>query len=172
MYTKPRLNNQQITHPSLRLTGVTIYHLNVTIVQCDGLVIVVAGVVVAVGVSVTMASTVRVAVSTAAVRVSMSSMIEGIDAHQVDQQTEYGDNEQSLVLDLRRLNESLHALRQDEEGYEQQEQTVDKAGQHLGSHIAVGELVVGFPLGDNRGGQPRQESRAVEEHVERVGDQA
>jgi len=172
MYTKPRLNNQQITHPSLTLTGVTIYHLNVTIVQCDGLVIVVAGVVVAVGVSVTMASTVRVAVSTATVRVTMSSMIKGIDAHQVDQQTQDGDNEQSLVLDLRRLNESLHALRQDEEGYEQQEKAVDKACQHLSSHIAVRELVVGLPLGDNRGGQSRQEARAVEEHVERVGDQA
>lgn len=128
------------------------------------MVIVIAGVRVAVRVPVPMTTTVGVSVST--VRVSMSAVIEGIDAHQVHQQSQHGDDKQTLVLDLRRFDKSLHALRQNEEGYEQQEQAIHEAGQHLGAHIAVGELVVGLPLGDNRRGQSRQEASAVEEHVE------
>lgn len=71
---------------------------------------------------------------------------------------------------LWRFDEPFDGLGQDEEGDEQQEQTVDEAGQHFGADVAVGEALVRLPLGDDGGGQASQQTRAVEEHVERVGD--
>lgn len=50
---------------------------------------------------------------------------------------------------LWRFDESLDRLGEDEEGDEQEEEAIYKAGYHLGAHVAVGEALVGLPLGDD-----------------------
>ena len=63
-------------------------------------------------------------------------------------------------------------LRKYEEGYEEEEEPVNEASEGLGPDIAVAELVVGPPLGDDCCHQAGHQPGAVEEHVEAVGDEA
>uniref|UniRef100_A0A8D8B4Y0 (northern house mosquito) hypothetical protein n=1 Tax=Culex pipiens TaxID=7175 RepID=A0A8D8B4Y0_CULPI len=100
-----------------------------------------------------------------------ATMLERVNANQVDQQPQHRHHKQPLVLHLRRFDRALHRLGHDEEGDKQQEQTVDEAGQHLGAHVPVRVLVGGLPLGDDGRGQAREQPGAVEEHVERVRDE-
>lgn len=90
-----------------------------------------------------------VATATASMRMTMSAMIKGIDANQVDQQPQHGDHKETLVLYLWWLYQAFNALREYKEGNEEQKQTVYKARQDLSSHIAIRELIVGLPFRNN-----------------------
>lgn len=111
---------------------------------------------------------VAVTVTSVSVRVSMSSVLEHKDSDQVDEQTGDRDRKQPLVVNVWRLQSSLDSFREDEEGCEDEEESVDEAGQNLCSDITVGEAVVGSPPGDDGGCQTCQQSGAVKEHVEGV----
>lgn len=90
-----------------------------------------------------------VSAATTSMRMTMTAMIEGIDANQVDQQPQHGDNKETLVLHLWWLYQAFNTLREYKEGNEEQKQTVHKARQDLSSHIAIRELIVGLPFRDN-----------------------
>lgn len=64
-------------------------------------------------------------------------MLENEDAHQIHDQAEHGDDEQSIVLDFGRLHHTLNRLGEDEEGDKQKKQSVHEASQYLCPHVAV-----------------------------------
>ena len=66
-----------------------------------------------------------------AVSVPRPAVLEDEDADEVDEEPEDGDDQQPLVLHLGRLHQPLHGLAEDEEGDEEQEQSVDEARQCL-----------------------------------------
>ena len=70
------------------------------------------------------------------VTVACSAVLEDEDADQVDEEAEDGDDQQSLVLHLGGLHQSLHGLAEDEEGDEEQKESVDEARQRLGSDVS------------------------------------
>lgn len=100
--------------------------------------------------------------------VSVASVLEHKDSNQVDDQTGHRDRKQPLVVNVRRLQSSLDSFRENEEGCEDEEESIDKASQNLCSDITVREAVIGSPPGDDGGCQTSQQSGAVKEHVEGV----
>ena len=70
------------------------------------------------------------------VTVSRPAVLEHEDAHQVDEEPEDGDHQQPLVLHLGRLHQPLHGLAEDEEGDEEEKQSVDEARQCLRSDVS------------------------------------
>ena len=84
--------------------------------------------------TVTMSVTSVMAVSvTSVMRVAVArpAVLEHEDAHHVDEEPEDGDHQQPLVLHLGRLHQPLHGLAEDEEGDEEEKQSVDEARQSL-----------------------------------------
>ena len=86
------------------------------------------------------------------------AVLEHKDADEVDEESEDGDHQQPLVLDLRRLDQPLHSLGEYEEGDEEEEEAVDEPGQCLCPHISEAVLVVRLPLGNDCGHQTRQQA--------------
>ncbi len=76
------------------------------------------------------------------------------------------------MLDLRRLHEPLHSLGEDEEAYEEEEEAVDESCEDLGPDVSIAKLFICPPLGDDGGCEAGEESSAVKEHVEGVGDES
>lgn len=113
---------------------------------------------------------VRVTTAAASVRVAMvsTSMLEHEDANQVDDQSQDRDDEEAIVFDGGRFEQSLTSFREDVEGDENEENAVCKAGQDLRSNVAIGKAVIGGPSGNNRRSESSNQGRAVEEHMERV----
>ena len=70
------------------------------------------------------------------VTVPRPAVLEDEDAHEVDEEPEDGDDQQPLVLHLGGLHQSLHGLAEDEEGDEEQKESVDEARQRLGSDVS------------------------------------
>ena len=65
------------------------------------------------------------------VAVPRPAVLEHEDPHQVDEEPENGNHQQPLVLHLGRLHQPLHGLAEDEEGDEEEKQSVDEARQCL-----------------------------------------
>lgn len=86
--------------------------------------------------------TVPMTMAIMAVSVAIAAMLEHPDANNVNQEPEDGHQKQPLVLDLRRLNQSLDSLRKDEETDEKQKEAVDESSQDLGSDITVTKTLV------------------------------
>ena len=83
-------------------------------------------------VTVAVASVVAVSVtSVMRVAVARPTVLEHEDPHHVDEEAEDGDDQQPLVLHLGRLHQPLHGLAEDEEGDEEEKQSVDEASQCL-----------------------------------------
>ena len=74
--------------------------------------------------------TVRMAVMTTAV-------LEDENAHKVDQQSQNGNDEKSLMFDFWRFEKSFHSFRKDVKCDEDQKDSICKPGQNLSTHISI-----------------------------------
>jgi hypothetical protein len=63
------------------------------------------------------------------------TVLESVYPHEVDEEPQYADDEQSLMFDLRGLQNPLDGLAEDEERDEEEEEAVDEASNHLRSHV-------------------------------------
>jgi len=70
------------------------------------------------------------------------------------------------VLDVRRFENPFHGFGEDEEGDEEEKESVDKTRDNLCSHITVRKRFASLPPGDDGGGKTGEQSRAVEKHME------
>ena len=111
-------------------------------------------------------------ITTAAVGMTMTTVLKDKYANKVNDEAQNGDDKQPLMLDFRRLHQPLHRLTKYEERDEQQEQSVHESGQDFCPHITVRISVIRSPFSDDRRCQASQEARAVEKHVEGVRNQA
>merc|ERR1719215_1506120 len=97
-----------------------------------------------------------------------SSMREDEDANDVDEQTHDTDAQEFFVMNVNRFHESLDRFRKDEKRDEDQKNSVDESGKSIRADVAVSVPVVRAPSSDDGGDETEEESRAIEEHVERV----
>lgn len=95
-------------------------------------------------------------------------MLKHEDPNEVNEKSSHRDRKQTLVVNIRRLQSSLHSFREDEEGCEDEKEPVYEPCENFCTDIPVGEAVIGSPPGDDGGCESCQQGGAVKEHVERV----
>ena len=100
------------------------------------------------------------------------SFVEEEQSDEVDEEAQDRDQQQALGLDELRLVDALDALAEDVEGDEHQEYAVEQPTLCLYFAVSIRVLLVCAEFGDVGGAEPDEQSHAVEEHVEGVGDQA
>lgn len=112
-------------------------------------------------------------------------IVEGKDTNQVDHQSQEGDQQQAIRVDLWGRDDAYNRFDKDRYGNEAQKDTIRKSSQHFYSSksvsvsffsdqngLPIGKHLVGIPFGDDRGIQPNRKGSAVKQHVEGVGDQS
>jgi len=110
-----------------------------------------------------------------AVRVAVPVVVvsaHGKHAEEVDAEAHARDDEQlRRVVHLGRRDDALHGLKDDEHRDQDQEHAVGKAAERLDAVVAVREGAVRRPARHDGGKEAHADGGAVEEHVDRVGDQ-
>ena len=105
------------------------------------------------------------------VPVIVTHVVEEDQTNEVHHQAADRRAHQLVVAHLRRLADTLHRLGGDAESHEDEEDSIDEAGENLHTTVTHGEAVVGGPLRHVGGDQPDDQRAAVEQHVARVADQ-
>lgn len=119
-----------------------------------------------------MRNLIAVSMAVSSVAVSVTVLVEEEQTHNVRSQTQAShDQNQFRVRDLLRLDEALDSLEEDANAQRDQEDTVDKRTERLGSLPAIGvHFRACLGVGDFDGPQTDTEREDIVEHVEGIGD--
>lgn len=89
-------------------------------------------------------------------------------ADKIDEEAEYGHQNQSVTLNGRRVEHSPDGLNEYRKANEHQEDGVDETRQDLEAAVTVSKTLIDFHLGNVRRIQSNCKGNAVEQHVTRV----